>query len=106
MSDTATVELWLLDSTYKLGCPVDKQSELKSAGELLEQKFREFRSANPRMDNQKIAVMVALQLMQDVVDLNKSLQKYSQSERLLGELVDDIERQVGPLLESFNSKQS
>ncbi|GAA5006415.1 hypothetical protein GCM10023206_11960 [Acinetobacter puyangensis] len=94
MSNIAAVELWLLDSTYKLGCPVDKQDELKGAGELLEQKFREMRAANPRMDNQKIAVMVALQLMQDVVELNKSLQSYSQCEHVLGDIIDDLDQQL------------
>lgn len=90
MSDIATVELWLLDSTYKLGCPVEKQNDLKNAGTLLEQKFRDIRQNNPRMDNQKIAVMVSLQLMQEVLELNKSLQHYGQCEQLLSEMLDNI----------------
>lgn len=94
MSDITAVELWLLDSTYKLGCPVNRQNDLKSAGELLENKFREMRSSNPRMDNQKIAVMVALQLMQDVVDLNKTLQQYNQCENLLSDTIKALDEQV------------
>ena len=53
MTENTAVELWLLDSVYKLGCPANLQDELRSAGDLLEQKFKAMRSANPRMDNQK-----------------------------------------------------
>lgn len=94
MSNQATVEMWLLDSTFKLACPNDRQTDLKHAGELLEQKFRQMRSQNPRMDNQKIAVLVSLQLMQEVLELNKTLQQYSACERHLAELIDQVDQQV------------
>lgn len=97
MSENTTVELWLLDSVYKLGCKVDQQTHLKHAGELLEQKFQAMRGSNPRMDNQKIAIMVALQLMQDVLDLNKTIQSYHQCELLLTDLVDDVEKKIGQI---------
>lgn len=94
MTDIATIELWLLDGVYKLGCPSHKQDDLKNAGEILEKKFREMRGQNPRMDNQKIAVMVSLQLMQECLDLNKSLQTYSQCDHLLADMIDDVDQQV------------
>lgn len=99
MSNTTPVELWLLDSTYKLACPTSREAELKHAGELLEQKFRDMRGQNPRMDNQKIAVLVSLQLMQDVLDLNKTLQQYSTCERQLAELIDKVDQQVNEIME-------
>ena len=97
MSEQATVELWLLDSTYKLACANGREANLKHAGEMLEQKFRDLRGQNPRMDNQKIAVLVSLQLMQEVLDLNKTLQQYSACERQLSELIDQVDQQVKQL---------
>ena len=97
MSENTTVELWLLDSVYKLGCPANLQDELRSAGDLLEQKFKAMRSANPRMDNQKVAVMVSLQLMQEVIELNKSLQQYSQCENVLADVVDELNQEVAKI---------
>lgn len=99
MSTQATVELWLLDSIYKLACPNGRQADLKHAGELLEQKFRDMRSQNPRMDNQKIAVLVSLQLMQEVLDLNKTVQQYNECERQLAELIDQVDYQVNKIIE-------
>lgn len=97
MSENTTVELWLLDSVYKLGCPANLQDELRSAGDLLEDKFKAMRSANPRMDNQKVAVMVSLQLMQEVIELNKSLQQYSQCENVLADVVDELNQEVAKI---------
>ncbi|MEC8886576.1 MAG: cell division protein ZapA [Pseudomonadota bacterium] len=97
MSENTAVELWLLDSVYKLGCPANLQDELRSAGDLLEDKFKAMRSANPRMDNQKVAVMVSLQLMQEVIELNKSLQHYSQCENVLADVVDELNQEVAKI---------
>lgn len=97
MSENTTVELWLLDSVYKLGCPANLQDELRSAGDLLEDKFKAMRSANPRMDNLKAAVMVSLQLMQEVIELNKSLQQYSQCENVLADVVDELNQEVAKI---------
>ena len=94
MTTQSTIELWLLDSTYKLACQTGREADLKHAGELLEKKFRDMRAQNPRMDNQKIAVLVSLQLMQEVLDLNKTLQQYSACERKLSEIIDQVDQQV------------
>ena len=98
MSNQTPVELWLLDSTYKLACPDERKADLQHAGELLEQKFRDMRGNNPRMDNQKIAVLVSLQLMQEVLALNKSLQQYTECERQLLEIIDEVDQEVNLLL--------
>ena len=98
MSNPIPIELWLLDSTYKLACPSDRESDLRRAGELLEEKFKNMRGQNPRMDNQKIAVLVSLQMMQEVLELNKSLQQYSQCERQLEDLIDKVDQQVKDLV--------
>lgn len=97
MSNQIPVELWLLDSTYKLACPADRENDLKHAGELLEQKFRDMRGLNSRMDNQKIAVLVSLQLMQEVLELNKKLQQYTECERQLADLIDKVDQQVAEI---------
>ncbi|KAA8735555.1 cell division protein ZapA [Acinetobacter qingfengensis] len=94
MTQNNTVELWLLDNVYKLGCPDESVEKLKSTGKMLEQRFQEFRSANPRMDNQKIAVMIALQLMQEVLDVNKTLQGYQNCEAKLAEINHQLTKQL------------
>ena len=97
MSQNIAVELWLLDNAYKLGCPEDHASRLKNAGELLEQRFKEYRSANPRMDNQKVAVMIALQLMQELLDTHSSLQSYQNCEHQLADINHQLALRIAQL---------
>ncbi|MFB2538751.1 MULTISPECIES: cell division protein ZapA [unclassified Acinetobacter] len=92
MSDLTTVELWFLDQSYKLGCPAHQQQELKDAGAMLEQKFQDMREASPRMINQKIAVSVALQLMQEVNELKRQISQYEACEEVIAEMVKDTEK--------------
>lgn len=91
MSEQIVIELWLLDSTYKLSCAPEDAESLKSAAEQLDQKFRTLRNGNPRMDNQKVSVLVALELMQEVLSLNKSLQTYHQAELQLSDIIDKLQ---------------
>lgn len=92
MSDTTVIELWLLDGSYKLACLPESRQQLEAAGLQLEQRFRTMRSSNPRMDNQKIAVLVALQLMQDLITANTSLQQLSEAEQQLVEISRQIDQ--------------
>lgn len=94
MSETVTVELRLLDQFFKFATTEDKREDLERAGELLNEKFREARSKAPRVENPKLAVLVALELMQEVLTLNKSVQEYEQCERLLREIVQDVEEVI------------
>lgn len=91
MSQSVTVELRLLDQFFKFATTEDKREELERAGELLNEKFREARAKAPRIENPKLAVLVALELMQEVLSLNKSVQEYEHCERLLREIVQDVE---------------
>lgn len=99
MSETtsSTVELTLLNNVYKLACPVEHQPQLRLVGERLEEKFQAMRSANPRLDHQKIVMMIALQLMQEIMDLNKTIQDYSKCETVLSNLVENLDKKLAAL---------
>lgn len=92
MSDDKIIELWLLDGSYKLACEPENAALLKAAGQQLEQRFRDMRSSNPRMDNQKVAVMTALQIMQDLITAHTTLQQHNEAEQQLTQLVTLIDK--------------
>ena len=92
MTDHVTVELKLADQTLKLSTTEDKKPELLRAASLLNEKFDEMRRNAPRAEYYKLTLMVALQLMQEVLSLNKSLQHYEQCERVLSTLLHEIEQ--------------
>lgn len=94
MSELVTVELRLIEQTFRLQTTVDTKGDLERAGELLNAKFQEFRRKAPNVEHNKLVIMVALELMQEVLSMNKSLQEYSHCERLLTTILEDIEKAV------------
>ncbi|MDM1758569.1 MULTISPECIES: cell division protein ZapA [Acinetobacter] len=94
MSEVVVVELRLIEQIFRLSTTAEKKAELERAGNLLNEKFQEFRRKAPNMEHNKLMIMVALELMQEVLSMNKSLQEYTHCERLLEEILKDVEKTV------------
>ncbi|WP_445116214.1 cell division protein ZapA [Acinetobacter sp. WZC-1] len=94
MSENVTVELRLIEQVFRLATTEDKKAELERAGLLLNEKFQEFRRKAPNVEHNKLMIMVALELMQEVLTLNKSLQEYAHCERLLSNIMEDVEKVI------------
>ena len=78
--------------TFRLATTSDKKPDLEKAGQLLNDKFQEFRRKAPNVEHNKLVIMVALELMQEVLTMNKTLQEYAQCERLLESMLEDVEK--------------
>ncbi|QIO06442.1 cell division protein ZapA [Acinetobacter shaoyimingii] len=94
MSDVVTVELRLIEQSFRLSTTSEKKQDLVRAGDLLNEKFQEFRRKAPNVEHNKLVIMVALELMQEVLTMNKSLQEYAHCEHLLSTILEDIEKAV------------
>lgn len=94
MAEVVTVELRLIEQIFRLSTTVEQRADLERAGQLLNDKFQEFRRKAPNMEHNKLMIMVALELMQEVLTMNKSLQEYSHCERLLSAMLEDVEKVV------------
>ncbi|MBK0064816.1 MULTISPECIES: cell division protein ZapA [unclassified Acinetobacter] len=94
MSEQVMVELRLIEQTFRLATTSDKKEELERAGQMLNDKFNEMRRSAPRVEHNKLVIMVALQLMQDVLSMNRSLQEYAHCERLLETILNDVQQIV------------
>ncbi len=94
MSELVTIELRLIEQTFRLSTTAEKKADLERAGQLLNEKFQEFRRKAPNIEHNKLVIMVALELTQEVLTMNKSLQEYSHCERLLSDILEDIEKAV------------
>lgn len=94
MSEQVMVELRLIEQTFRLATISDKKDELERAAQLLNEKFNDMRRSAPRVEHNKLVIMVALQLTQEVLSLNKSLQEYTHCERLLQAILEDVEQVI------------
>ncbi|WP_156189268.1 cell division protein ZapA [Acinetobacter indicus] len=91
MSEQIPVDLRVLGHSFKLATTLEKRTDLERAAELLNEKYDEFRRKAPRMEPSKLIIMVALELMQEVLSMNKSLQEYAHCERLLATILEEVE---------------
>lgn len=93
MTEQTPIELRVLGHNFRLVTTEEKKNELEQAADLLNEKYDEFRRKAPRMEPSKLIIMVALELMQDVVALNKSLQEYQYCENLLNSILNELDQQ-------------
>ena len=90
MSEPRTVELRVLGHSFRLVTTEKEKADLERAALLLNDKYDEFRRKAPRVEPSKIIIMVALELMQEVLSMNKTLQEYAHAERLLANIIDEV----------------
>ena len=60
MAEVVTVELRLIEQIFRLSTTVEQRADLERAGQLLNDKFQEFRRKAPNMEHNKLMIMVAI----------------------------------------------
>ncbi|MDD2946888.1 cell division protein ZapA [Acinetobacter sp. A1-4-2] len=91
MSEQIAVELRVLGHNFRLATTEKEKAGLERAAELLNEKYDDFRRKAPRVEPSKLIIMVALELMQEVLSMNKSLQEYAHCDRLLATILEDLD---------------
>ena len=66
---TVRVSVRILEKEYQVACPVEERSALLDAAELLNGKMREIRDGGNVLGLDKIAVMAALNLANEVISM-------------------------------------
>ncbi|MFZ3192021.1 MAG: cell division protein ZapA [Moraxellaceae bacterium] len=85
------VELKIFDRSYTLACDAKQTDALKAAARYIDNKMREARSAMPRVESERLAVLVALDICQDLLTANKALQEQVACQRLIKQMVDEVQ---------------
>ena len=92
-SNPETISVAILDQEYQFACPVDERKALKEAAMFLDERMRSIKGAGRLMALERIAVMTALNLSDELLKLQKN-EKYRQENvdsriRLLANELDD-----------------
>lgn len=67
MSDIQPISISILDKEYKVACPAGEQSALLRSAEYLDTKMREIRDSGSIIGSEKIAVITALNITNDLL---------------------------------------
>lgn len=67
MTDAQPINISILDKDYKVACPPGEQSALLESAKFLDNKMREIRDTGNIMGSERIAVITALNMANDLL---------------------------------------
>jgi cell division protein ZapA len=67
MSTPKPVSVTILGEEYLISCPEEKESALQQSAELLDERMKEIRASGKVMNGERIAVMAALNLSNELL---------------------------------------
>lgn len=91
--ETTAVTIKLLDREYRISCAPDERSDLRLAAEMLDNKMREMRDAQV-VGLDRIAVMAALNLANELVLANRAAGKQQDQSLRLSRLTERMDKEI------------
>ena len=93
MSQTEPVSVRILDREYTVGVDADERDSLHAAARMLDAKMREIRGSNRMAAVDRVAVLAALNLAQELQQLrDEQLRQSAEVQRTLAELNQRLDR--------------
>ena len=71
-SDTLPVTVNILDKEYRISCPAEERESLLESAAFLDSQMREIRQGGRVIGTERIAVMAALNIANDLLSIQKS----------------------------------
>lgn len=91
-TETSTLEVFILDKSYRINCPENEQESLRSSGQYLDRKMREIRSSGKVIGLERIAVIAALNITHELLNASRHMDSQSDSKAELAKLISKIEK--------------
>ena len=89
--DNATVSVNILDKLYQVSCPPEEERALKESAELLDKKMRQIRENGNVIGVERIAVMAALNLANELLQKQDALENSQETKiQNLCEKIDQV----------------
>ncbi|MBB1486864.1 cell division protein ZapA [Oceanospirillum sediminis] len=70
--NSQSIEVRILERSYMVGCPEEKQEELIKSAKYLDRKMREIRESGKVIGTERIAIMAALNITYEMLNQNTS----------------------------------
>jgi cell division protein ZapA len=86
----------ILDREYRVMCQPEQRRSLMESALFLDQQMREIRNSGKVSSNEKIAVMVALNMSEELLKLRQeSLDRREKVDQRVRDLADQLDRALG-----------
>lgn len=97
-TETSTLEVFILDKSYRISCPGSEQDSLRASAQYLDRKMRDIRSAGKIIGLERVAVIAALNITHELLNASRQADAAGDSQAELARLIGKIEKtleQVG-----------
>ncbi|MDP2227685.1 MAG: cell division protein ZapA [Moraxellaceae bacterium] len=91
-TETSTLEVFILDKSYRINCPENEQESLRASALFLDRKMREIRGSGKVVGLERIAVITALNISHELLSASRRMDEESDSKAELGRLISKIEK--------------
>jgi cell division protein ZapA len=91
-TETSTLEVFILDKSYRINCPESEQESLRSSAQYLDRKMREIRGGGKVIGLERIAVIAALNITHELLSASRNMDAESDSKAELTKLISKIEK--------------
>ncbi len=97
MSDAQPISVSILDKDYKIACPAGEQPALLASAKYLDSKMREVRDSGNIMGSERVAVITALNITNDLLNSSPIDKGISQE---LSPRLKNLESKISQVLEN------
>ena len=104
MSDQETISISIFDKSFKVSCPPDEVQALRDSAHYLDKKMREVKSARTVMGLDRVAVMAALNIANELLTATRDREALENEKGSAALTLSDAEDQISALIETLKHR--
>lgn len=89
--ETTSLDVFILDKAYKIACPPSEADNLRRSAQYLDRKMREIRGSGKVIGLERIAVIAALNISHDLLNLRQQQNGQCASPADIAQLMQRLE---------------
>lgn len=96
-TETSTLEVFILDKSYRVSCPESEQESLRASASYLDRKMREIRQSGKIIGLERIAVIAALNITHELLSTSRQVESGTDSKAEIDRLIARVEKTLDSL---------
>ena len=104
MSDQETISISIFDKSFRVSCPPDEVQALRDSAHYLDKKMREVKSARTVMGLDRVAVMAALNIANELLTATRDREALENEKGSAALILSDAEDRISALVETLKHR--
>ena len=104
MSEQETISISIFDKSFKVSCPPNEVQALRDSAHYLDKKMREVKSARTVMGLDRVAVMAALNIANELLTATRDREALENEKGSAALTLSDAEDRISALVETLKHR--